>query len=483
MKVKNIISLLIGMMLGVAILFTGCAYQKAYGQVVYQMSYEDYVRQTREAWEKAGIIMDPEEEELILTQSYKIYQEAMALAREYSSGNLTKQQFEEQLESKGRQYMLDLMKAGAKEEVDPEIERLIQELGSPNPVERARAARDIGTLEDSAIEWVFSFLLKVLKDHYPINAPGTKYYEYFPLQEPPWKLWYEVQSDFEAHYSHVGSDSSHHLLFFSYLAVSLRDGTNYWVPAGSSIPVPPNFITSEIGIEIEDYFIDPEIPEDFKMEIEKLFLSNPPTGLKPPGMSSVSFSAFPVLTDYYTIKFFIYARCGPPITSPAEQALESILKLGKIPIISALVNYLPLRYEDYVEFTKEGWKSAGMDVDPKMAKDILSIEGWRNYNKGRELAIEADWILPRLMNCLIDCLRNESPEVRKGAAWNLGRLDIQYATPGKTQEYSQQLKDLESKAVMVLSQLLKDENAQVRGSAAEALKKITGKDFGQDPVE
>lgn len=389
----------------------------------------------------------------------------------FLAGCTTSQVTDEDIERavrQGRQQASEMLKAEMKAEgVDPKLEGLIEEVRSPSAARRARAAREIGTVGPLVTQWASAFgrsfllLEELLEDHTPIDPPGTKYYEYFPLQEPPWKLYYEVQSDFEAHSPHAGSDSSHHSFFFNYHAVSLRDGTNYSVPAGFSIPVLPNFLTTSIGIKIEDYFIDPEIPGDFKVKIEKIFLSNPPTGLKPPGMFSVS--ASPVLTDPWTIKFIMYVRCGPPRTSLAEQALKSMFMIGK-PMVDSLFFHLPLRYNDYVKCIAQAWEDAGVDVDPKIAKQILSIKGWRLSQKEKQAQRRLLRIVPKLISYLTHYLKDESSEVRSWAAWNLGRLAVPETAA----------------SVPALSEMLNDDDADVRHSAAEALKKITGKDFAEE---
>lgn len=62
-------------------------------------SYEDYVRQTREGLKMAGIhYMSPEQEELMLKEGWKSYQEMMPLIRAFLSGNLTEGEFSEQIE-------------------------------------------------------------------------------------------------------------------------------------------------------------------------------------------------------------------------------------------------------------------------------------------------------------------------------------------------------------------------------------------------
>ncbi len=100
--------------------------------------------------------------------------------------------------------------------------------------------------------------------------------------------------------------------------------------------------------------------------------------------------------------------------------------------------------------------------DPKAVEPLIAA--LRDENRG--VRGDAAWALaeikdPRAVEPLIHALEDEDASVRRAAAWILGELK-------------------DPKAVEPLIAALKDEDKYVRGAAQGALKKITGKDFGED---
>lgn len=137
------------------------------------------------------------------------------------------------------------------------------------------------------------------------------------------------------------------------------------------------------------------------------------------------------------------------------------------------------------------------DSDADVKKEIERLysskggeRGYGAYNLGK-MGKRAAPAVP----FLIDALKDEDKDVRKNAACALGEIK----DPRAIEPLIAALKDKDdnlrrrvpialgkikdSRAIEPLIVALKDKDNGVREIAAEALKEITGKDFGQDPAK
>jgi HEAT repeat protein len=235
-----------------------------------------------------------------------------------------------------------------------------------------------------------------------------------------------------------------------------------------------------VGIGIKIWYVQLNIPKtnisspadvssmDVKQQIKRLYSQDPKKRADAAyllgKMGKQAVFAIPFLIEMLGDTTFIPLKVeGGGQTSPAQEASSALGKMGK-PAVKLLIVVL---------------KDNNHDVRANaVAALVKTVEN-------NPLCGTAEVLITGAIEPLIVTLRDENPKVREKAALALGIFGdsrmLDYIEDPKIREKVAEIqRKLNQRVVESLVVALKDENWSVRMNAAEALKGITGKDFGED---
>ena len=208
--------------------------------------------------------------------------------------------------------------------------------------------------------------------------------------------------------------------------------------------------------------IPSHIPADVRQQIERLYSPDPiDRGSAAYCLREMDARAVPAIP-------FLIAMLGDntviegggPSTSPGEEAARTLVTLGK-PAVGPLMTALK---DEHLGIRRMAVSILGNIKNPRAVGPLSATL----KDENRNVRMMAAWALGQIgkpaVESLIVALRDKDLPSRGDAAWALGKIK-------------------DPRAVEALIAALKDEKPNIQEDAAKALRKMTGKDFGVDPVK
>lgn len=215
--------------------------------------------------------------------------------------------------------------------------------------------------------------------------------------------------------------------------------------------------------------IPSHIPSDVRQQIERLYSSDPIDRASAAfwlrKMGERALPAIPfliaILPEYTEAHCSVVGCTHPSHTVfPGEKAAETLIAFGPHavePLISALK-------DKNLDIRRMAASILGNIKDPRAVSPLTVALNDENRN----VRMMAAWSLAQIgtpsIESLVAALRDGDSPARGDAAWALGKIK-------------------HPRAVEPLIEALEDEKPDIQQDAAKALEKITGKDFGVDPIK